>query len=97
MCHYPIMVTQSAEASTATVRMGPQGRIVVPAELRRALGLAEGSILGIRVVDGSLVLESRNAVFERMRRRFDSVPSERSLSQEVIDARIEEDRRENER
>jgi AbrB family looped-hinge helix DNA binding protein len=67
--------------------MGPQGRIVIPAEIRRELGLGEGSILQVRVLERALVLESRDVVLGRVRQRFASVPPHRSLAQEVIDER----------
>ncbi|MDP9185536.1 MAG: AbrB/MazE/SpoVT family DNA-binding domain-containing protein [Actinomycetota bacterium] len=83
-----------AHDSAATVRMGPQGRIVIPAEIRRELGLDEGSILGVRVLERALVIETRDVVLDRIRQRFASVPPDRSLAQEVIDERTEEARRE---
>jgi AbrB family looped-hinge helix DNA binding protein len=79
------------------VRMGPQGRIVVPAELRRELGLDEGSTLNATTRGGRLILEPRSVVLDRMRRRFAATPRSISLSQELIDDRTSEARREDER
>jgi AbrB family looped-hinge helix DNA binding protein len=44
------------------VTIGRQGRLVVPAPLRRRLGLDEGDVLVARVDDDRLVLERRDAV-----------------------------------
>jgi AbrB family looped-hinge helix DNA binding protein len=77
--------------------MGPQGRIVVPAELRRELGLDEGSTLNATTRGGRLILEPRSVILDRMRRRFAGVPRSISLSRELIDDRKDEVRREDER
>jgi antitoxin PrlF len=53
--------------------MGPQGRLVVPVELRRELGLNEGSELAIRSDGRRLILEPRSEVLRRLRRRFSNV------------------------
>jgi AbrB family looped-hinge helix DNA binding protein len=79
------------------VRMGPQGRIVVPAELRRQLGLDEGSTLNATTRGGRLILEPRSVVLDRMRKRFADVPRSTSLSRELVDDRTDEARREDER
>ncbi|MGZ5213802.1 MAG: AbrB/MazE/SpoVT family DNA-binding domain-containing protein [Actinomycetota bacterium] len=49
---------------STVVRMGPQGRIVVPADIRRELGLDEGSTMAASAEDGRLVLEPRAVVSE---------------------------------
>jgi AbrB family looped-hinge helix DNA binding protein len=77
--------------------MGPQGRIVVPAELRRELGLDEGSTLNATTRGGRLILEPRSVVLDRMRMRFAGSPRSTSLSHELIDDRRDEARREDER
>jgi len=77
--------------------MGPQGRIVVPAELRRELGLDEGSTLSATTRNGRLILEPRGVVLERVRRRFAAVPTSASLSDELIRERADEARREDDR
>jgi AbrB family looped-hinge helix DNA binding protein len=79
------------------VRMGPQGRIVVPAELRRELGLEEGSTLNATTRQGRLILEPRAVVLERIRKRFATVATSNRLSDELIADRRDEARREDER
>ena len=77
-------------ADTAVVRMGPQGRIVVPAELRRELGLDEGSTMTVVVKDGRLILEPRSIVLGRLRERFSGVPLPTDLADELVADRLEE-------
>jgi AbrB family looped-hinge helix DNA binding protein len=79
------------------VRVGPQGRIVVPAGLRRELGLEEGSTLNATTRGGRLILEPRSVVLDRMRRQFAGTPRSTSLSRELIDDRRDEARREDQR
>ena len=76
------------------VRLGPQGRLVVPVELRRELGLEEGTELAIRREGRRLILEPRSEVLRRLRRRFSEVPDGVSLSDELAADRAEEARRE---
>ena len=68
----------------SVVRVGPQGRIVIPAAVREELGLGVGDELSTRVEDGRLVLERREDVARRLRERFASVTPDRSLSEELI-------------
>ena len=78
----------------SVVRVGPQGRIVIPAAVREELGLGVGDELSTRVEDGRLVLERREDVARRLRERFASVAPGRSLSEELIAERREEARSE---
>jgi bifunctional DNA-binding transcriptional regulator/antitoxin component of YhaV-PrlF toxin-antitoxin module len=66
---------------------------VVPVELRRELGLEEGSELAIRSEGRRLILEPRSEVLRRLRRRFADV-DEVSLAGELAADRAEEARRE---
>jgi AbrB family looped-hinge helix DNA binding protein len=78
----------------AVVRMGPQGRIVVPAELRRRLGLDEGSTMAASTEGGRLILEPRSVVLKRLRSRFSDVPPSTRLADELVADRREEAQRE---
>ena len=80
----------------ARVNVGPQGRVVIPARLRRVLAIDQGDTLVARVEDGRIVLEKREQVLARLRRRFEKVPGEVSLANELISERREEARREQE-
>ena len=79
--------------SALPVRLGPQGRLVVPVELRRELDLDEGSELAIRSDGRRLILEPRREVLRRLRRRFADV-DDASLAAELAADRAEEARRE---
>lgn len=68
----------------ARLRVGPQGRIVIPAALRRALGVETGDTLLIREEGGALVLERPDAVLERLRDSFGVVRDGPGLADELI-------------
>jgi AbrB family looped-hinge helix DNA binding protein len=85
MAKEAFMATPSNE-----IQIGPQGRLVVPAALRRKLGLHPGERLLIRVKDGALILEPRQVVERRLRERFRTVDPHVSL----VDALISERRAE---
>lgn len=76
------------------VRVGPQGRVVIPARLRRALDLKTGDKVLARVEGETLVLERRQQVVDRLRSRFAGVPSETRLADELIAQRRTEAARE---
>ncbi|MFP5070890.1 AbrB/MazE/SpoVT family DNA-binding domain-containing protein [Pseudonocardia nantongensis] len=44
------------------------GRVLIPAQVRRDLGLSEGSALLLSVEDGRVVMESRDQLVARIRR-----------------------------
>lgn len=64
----------------------------MPVELRRDLGLEEGTELAIRSDGRRLILEPRTEVLRRIRRRFSEV--EVSLADELAADRREEAQRE---
>lgn len=74
-----------------------QGCVVIPAELCKAIGGVPGERLIVYVEDGRLVLEQRNSVLARLRARFSQLPVDMSLSDELIQERRAEARKENER
>jgi antitoxin PrlF len=69
--------------------MGPQGRLVVPVELRRQLGLDEGAELAIRSDGRRLILEPRSEVLRRLRRRFSDVRDVSLADELAADRRAE--------
>jgi AbrB family looped-hinge helix DNA binding protein len=80
--------------ASTKVSVGPQGRLVIPSEIRQKLGIGPGDIL-VAVVEGDrLVLEKREAVLQRLRRRFAHIPQGVSLADELIAERRIESRRE---
>jgi AbrB family looped-hinge helix DNA binding protein len=64
--------------------VGPKGQIVIPAELRKELGIKPGDSVFIEVArEGeSLSITSRKAVAKRLRGVFADIPG--SLSQELL-------------
>ena len=83
-----------AKRRAIEVTVGPQGRLVVPAPLRRRLGIEAGDVLVARAEDDRLVLERRDAVLARLRTRFVVVPAEVSMVDELIAERRDDARRE---
>ena len=77
MCH-------NVSVTPVPVHLGAKGRVVLPAAIRRELGLQEGVELLARVEGEGIVLEPRGAALRRLRSFFDGVPSETSLGDEVL-------------
>lgn len=84
----------SQMSTSAEVCLGRQGRMVIPAPLRRSLGLKEGDRLVVRQDAGRLVLEKPDLIKQRLKARFAQIPAERGLVDELIAERREESRRE---
>lgn len=82
--------------ASETVRVGRQGRVVIPADVRRALAIEAGAHLALRVEGGRIILEPRDKVVERLRRRFAEVPDDVDLVAELQAERREEALRETE-
>lgn len=69
-------------SDTNVVSVGPKGRVVIPAGIRRELGIDEGSEL-VALVDGpAVVLVPRSAIKTRLRSLFADVQA--SMSDELI-------------
>jgi AbrB family looped-hinge helix DNA binding protein len=83
-----------AEPDAIEVTVGPQGRLVVPAALRRRLGIEAGDVLVARAEDDRLVLERRQAILRRIRSRFEHIPADISLADELIAQRLADSQRE---
>lgn len=67
----------------ATVVLGQQGRVVIPAEVRAALGLQPGDALHLRVEDERMVLERPLRAAAQLRGLARAV-AERSLVDELL-------------
>lgn len=70
---------------TDSVEVGPKGRVVIPASIRRELGIEEGTRLVALVENGAVVLIPRAAIEERLLEMFRQVPG--SMAQELISER----------
>ena len=87
MCH-------NRGVNPVPVHLGAKGRVVLPASIRRQLGLEEGAELLARVEGDGIVLEPRGAALRRLRSFFADVPSKRRLVDELLAERRREARRE---
>lgn len=68
----------------ATLLLGRQGRLVIPAEVRAALGFAPGDRLHLYVTGQRLVLERQQDAAAELRGLAASVPTTRSLVEELL-------------
>lgn len=68
----------------ATVVVGKQGRLVIPAEVRKALGLAPGDELHLHVAGRRLVLERQKDAVAELQGLGSKVPKSRSLVKELL-------------
>jgi len=77
------------------VRIGRQGRLVVPAELRRELGVEPNDVLVAWIDDGRLVLQRREDIEREIWAMVEGI--EGSMVDELIAERRREAKREAER
>lgn len=68
----------------ATVILGQQGRLVIPAEVRTALGLTAGDRLHLHVAGHKLVLERPQDAAAELRGLASNVARTRSLVDELL-------------
>ncbi len=76
--------------------VGPQGRVVIPSELRRTWKLEQGETLVARLVDDQLIIERPKAILARLKQRFAHLVGGPSLVDELIAERRLEAAREDE-
>ena len=69
-------------------KIDPAGRVVIPAALRKEMGLKAGDEVLIRLEDGEVRVISRDAALTRAQRRVAKyVRDDRSWTDEMIDER----------
>ncbi|MDN5797811.1 MAG: AbrB/MazE/SpoVT family DNA-binding domain-containing protein [Intrasporangium sp.] len=68
----------------ATLVLGKQGRLVIPADVRAALGLTPGDQLHLHVDGRRVVLERQQDAAAELRGLASSVPEARSLVDELL-------------
>jgi len=68
----------------ATLVLGQQGRLVIPAEVRAALGLVPGDRLHLHVAGPRLVLERQQDAVTELRALASNVPESRSFVEELL-------------
>ncbi|MGH9066312.1 MAG: AbrB/MazE/SpoVT family DNA-binding domain-containing protein [Acidimicrobiales bacterium] len=71
----------------ATLVMGQQGRLVIPADVRTALGLAPGDSLHLHVTGRRLVLERQQDAVAELQGLGTKIPKDRSLVDELLSER----------
>ena len=79
------------------VRLGSEGRVVIPASIRRDLELHPGEVLVAQVESGKVVLEKLEAIRSRtgpLRGRWKRRSGDPSLADELLAERREEATRE---
>jgi AbrB family looped-hinge helix DNA binding protein len=77
------------ELQTRT-RMSEKGRVVIPVEIRKALGMDAGSTLDLRVEDGELRISTLRSRIRRAQERVRKyIPAGVSLSEELSAERRE--------
>jgi AbrB family looped-hinge helix DNA binding protein len=78
-------------------RINENGRIVIPAVIRKGMGLKLGDSVVMSLEDGVLRIEPQKARIRRVPQSLSKlIPADRVLSEEIIAERREEARRETE-
>jgi AbrB family looped-hinge helix DNA binding protein len=85
ICHHMLMVDRYE------VTVGPEGRVLIPVEVRRATGIEPGTSVVVRVEGEQVVLIPHEAIKRRLRRMFADI--EGSMAEELIAERRAEARR----
>ena len=79
-------------SDTSVVSVGPKGRVVIPAGIRRRLGIDEGTELVALVEGEAVVLVPRSAIKSRLRSMFADAGA--SMREELLAERRAEAARE---
>lgn len=77
-----------------SLRIGAQGRLVLPSAMRRALDIKPGDEFAARIEGRRIVLEPRSELLRRMQEELRGARAERSLVDELIAERRREATRE---
>jgi AbrB family looped-hinge helix DNA binding protein len=86
---------EMTDSAAVKVRLGPDGRIVVPAGFRDALNLKEGDVLFARLDGDEVQLLTPKAAMRRARRMLRQfVSDDANLANELIEERRREAKRE---
>ncbi len=68
-----------------TISLGQNGRVVIPASVRKSLGLRQGHVLRLYMEDEKIVLEKTDDVVRKLQERFSTIKE--SLADELIKER----------
>ncbi len=77
---------------SATIVLGKQGRVVIPADLRVELGLSEGDVLHVQRIGRRLVVERPGDAADALLGMLKSSAGGRSLVEELLAERLAESR-----
>jgi AbrB family looped-hinge helix DNA binding protein len=77
-----------------SLRIGKNGRIVIPANFREALGLSENDPVVAMLEGKRIILETEEALLERLYQEVGPAPEGELVSEELIRERREEAQRE---
>ena len=95
MSHTLVLPDNVTSQQYVTSRINDNGRIVIPAAIRRNMGLNPGDVVVMSLEDGVLRIESQLAKIRRIQAEFKPFANPASLaSDELIAERREEARRE---
>jgi AbrB family looped-hinge helix DNA binding protein len=64
-----IALLREVEKLRVRMRIGGKGRIVIPVAMREALGIVDGDVLDLRVVDGELHISTLRSIIRRVQER----------------------------
>ncbi len=76
-----------------SVSLGQNGRVVIPASVRKSLGLKRGQRLRLHLEDQKIILEKPENTLKKIQDRFSFI--KQSLSEELIEERRKEAQLEN--
>jgi AbrB family looped-hinge helix DNA binding protein len=77
-----------------SLRIGKNGRIVIPASFREALGLSENDTVVATLEGKRIILETEEALLERLYQMVGTVSEGKLVSEELLRERREEAKRE---
>ncbi len=86
----PYLLDMEASENPELLELDPNGRIIIPAALRRALNIKSGDKLVAWVKEGQLIIRSRAELLRELRAKFRRNPGEESLTRTLRRARNRE-------
>lgn len=94
---HPRSVGRTSSVPTVRATLGEGGRLVIPAEMRRAMGVKPGDALVLKVNDGELTVVSQLVSVRRIQQRLDPYKGSGGNVDEFLADRRKEQRRSDER